>query len=117
VIGFTVHQHAAFLMAVIASQCLVSAALGPATAAVQIATPPELRGRMAAAMLVVVNAGGYAVGPTLVGALTEYVFVDPQQVGNSIAVAILIAGPISAWCAWTARSDFAARLAGAAHQR
>jgi MFS family permease len=109
-VGFTIDHHFAFLAAVMAMQGFVSAALGPATAAIQIATPPELRGRMAAAMLVVVNGLGFAVGPTLVGALTEFAFVDPQQVGNSIAVAVLICGPISAWAAWSGRAAFAARF-------
>jgi MFS family permease len=113
-LGFTANQHSVFIAALIADQCALVAALGPGIAAIQMVTPPEMRGRMAALIIVVINLAGYGGGPLLIGALTEFFFSDPQQVGLSIALTFLVLGPIAAWSIWSARPRFVARVIGSA---
>jgi MFS family permease len=112
VIGFSVDRLWGFLSAVIAVQLILGASFGPGVAAIHMITPPEMRGRMGALMVIVVNLSGYALGPVLVGALTDFVFADPQKVGLSIGMVAAVLGPISAWCAWSARSHFVQRVRG-----
>jgi hypothetical protein len=58
-----------------------------------------------------INLFGYALGPLTVGLLTDFVFGDPQKVGYSLALTILVVGPVAMWCCWTARPYFLARIA------
>jgi MFS family permease len=111
VVGFTLDIRALFIAAIVTVQCILSMGGGSALAAAQIATPPEMRGRVGALMVIMINLFGYAFGPMLVGALTDFVFGDPQKVGYSIAVTILVVGPIAMWCCWSARPYFMARVA------
>ncbi|WP_313807662.1 MFS transporter [Sphingobium sp.] len=79
---------------------------GPTMAAVQMIAPPEMRGRFAALMVLASNLCGYAVGPMLIGFLTDHVFGDPMKIGHAIITCLLTAGPLSAWMVWSARKDF-----------
>jgi MFS family permease len=114
VAGFVLDNHTVFIAGVVAVQFLLSAALGPAVAAFLIATPPVMRGRMAALVNGLINLAGYAFGPMVIGALTEYVFVDPQKIGYSVAITTAVLGPLSAWTIWSARPYFVARVKGSA---
>lgn len=86
------------------------ASFGPMMAAVQMISPPEMRGRFAALMVLASNLFGYALGPMFVGFLTEHVFGDPMRVGAAIIVCLLTASPLAAALAWSARRPFLARL-------
>ncbi len=110
VIGFLTDRTAPFLVGTAAIQCVFGAAFGPGMAALQIVTPAQMRGRIAALMVIVISIGGYGTGPVLVGALTDYVFRDPSDVGYSIATVIAVAGPFSTWLIWSARGRFAQRV-------
>jgi len=114
VLGFTLNQNAAFIVALIATQVALVAPLGPGIAAIQMVTPPEMRGRMAALVIFIVNLAGYGGGSMVVGALTEFFFVDPQKVGFSIALTVVVVGPISALFIWSARPYFVARIVASA---
>lgn len=92
-------------------QFTVGACSGPTLAAVQMIAPVPMRGRFAALAVLMSNLGGFAFGPMLVGAITDYGFGDPDQVGNSIALALIIVGPLGAALTWWARPPFMARLA------
>jgi len=83
---------------------------GPTMAAVQMIAPVEMRGRFAALMVLASNLCGYALGPMLIGFLTDYVYGDPMKLGWSIITCLLIAGPLAAWMVWSARGDFLRRL-------
>jgi hypothetical protein len=87
-------------------------ATGPGFAALMM-TPPEMRGRMAAVIVLCINLMGFACGPMIVGALTDFVFADPQKVGLSIALNGAVVAPLAAWAIWTARPYFTARLSRA----
>lgn len=67
---------------------LSTASMGPA--ATQVATPQHLRGRASAIYVLVTGLIGMAIGPALVGWLTDHVLGDPMKVGTSLI--ILIAG-------------------------
>ncbi|MDO7843631.1 MFS transporter [Sphingomonas immobilis] len=58
---------------------------GYAAAAVQLATPVEMRGRMSAVFLLLASATGQLIGPTAVGFFTQYVFRDEAMIGASMA--------------------------------
>jgi MFS family permease len=70
----------------------LAAAPGTATAALQIATPPQLRGRVSAMYLFVYQMIGLGLGPSVVAAFTDYVFKDDALVGYSMAATIAIFG-------------------------
>lgn len=84
----------------------MGAIFGPTLAAVQMITPIQMRGRFGALAVFSSNLFGYALGPMLVGALTDYVFQDPDKVGHSIALVAIGIAPIAAWLIWSARRDF-----------
>jgi MFS family permease len=73
----------------------ISAAASPlCSAALQIVSPAELRGRTSAVYGFVSTLLGLGIGPVLVAAITEHVLHDHGAVGTSIA--IVVAG--SAFC-------------------
>lgn len=84
----------------------MGASFGPTMAAVQMISPPEMRGRFAALMVLASNLFGYALGPMLIGLLTDYVFGDPMKIGHAIITTLLVAGPVAAVLVWSARRDF-----------
>jgi hypothetical protein len=109
-IGFILDRNTAFVAALVVAQCALIAPLGPGIAAIQMVTPPAMRGRMAALVVFVVNLAGYGGGSIVVGALTQFFFVDPQKVGLSIALTLVVVAPISALLIWSARPYFVARV-------
>jgi MFS family permease len=74
---------------------LVANCPGPAAAALQIVTPPALRGQVSAVYILVFNLMGAGFGGTIVGAFTSYLFKDDLKVGWSIALSFLIFMPIA----------------------
>lgn len=91
----------------VAPGILVSSAyvgLGPAI--VQAATPPDLRGRIAAFALMITGLLSMIVGPVGVGAVTTYVFGDPAKVGVSLALMSVIFYAGGAACLLAARGPY-----------
>lgn len=70
------------------------AAIAPS--AIQLVTPPELRGRVSAVYLLSVGMIGMTLGPAMVGLLTDLAFKDPAKIHLSLAATFgslsLIAG-------------------------
>ncbi len=54
--------------------------------AIQLVTPPELRGRVSAVYLLAVALIGMSTGPAIVGAMTDHVFADPNAIGTALAL-------------------------------
>ncbi len=69
--------------------------LGVAAAALQEATPNELRAQVSAFYLFVLNLVGLGLGPVGVGLLTDRVFADPAALGRAMALLASIAGPLA----------------------
>lgn len=68
-------------------------AVGNATSVhIQLATPPSLRGRLAAITVASQHLCGLAFGPLLVALATEHLFHDPKRVGDSIALVVTVIG-------------------------
>lgn len=104
--AFLVHDVRVLFAAITFMMLTLGAIFGPTLAAVQMITPVAMRGRFAALVVLASNLFGYAFGPMLVGAITDYVFHDPNKVGLSIAITMATIGPIAAWLIWSARRDF-----------
>ena len=64
---------------------------GLSPAALQLITPNEMRGQVIAFYLFILNLIGLGCGPTVVALITDRVYRDNMEVGNSMAVTILIA--------------------------
>jgi MFS family permease len=77
---------------------VISSFTGVSSAALQIVTPNEYRGQVSAAFLMTFNLLGLGVGPSVVAALTSFVFRDPAMVGWAIAATYAIVMPIAALC-------------------
>ncbi|MDP1627280.1 MAG: MFS transporter [Parvibaculum sp.] len=84
---------------------------GVAGAVLQIATPPEYRGRISAAFILLYNSAGIALGPSLVVFLSDRVFAS-SDLGPAIAASYALLGSTAAALLWAGR-----RHAAAAAQR
>lgn len=62
--------------------------LGIASAAIQLFTPNEYRGRVSALFIMVVTLIGFGVGPTLVAALSTSLDASGMQIGTALAIVI-----------------------------
>ncbi len=65
-------------------------AMGTAAAALQHIFPNQVRGMVSALYLFVLNLGGGSLGPLLPGVFNDYLFHDPNMVGYSLAITIVI---------------------------
>lgn len=68
--------------------CMIGGLQG---AMVQVLTPNRMRGQAGAVYLTLVNLLGLGVAPTVTGALTDYVFGGPAQIGKSLAATTIVA--------------------------
>ncbi|MBX3485361.1 MFS transporter [Phenylobacterium sp.] len=64
------------------------------TASLQVVSPNQLRGQLAASFSFVGNILGVASGPTVVALITDYVYRDEHAVGLSLATTSVIVTPI-----------------------
>ncbi|WP_242127047.1 MFS transporter [Sphingobium sp. Sx8-8] len=68
--------------------------LGYAVAALQLHTPPELRGRMSAWFIAVITMMGTFIGAPFTAWLTESVFVDKAKLGASLITVSAVVAPL-----------------------
>jgi len=71
-----------------------------AASAIQLVTPPQLRGRVSAVYLLVVGMVGMTAGPALVAGLTDFVVQDPARIHLSLAVTFGILPAIAMGAFW-----------------
>jgi len=69
--------------------------LAPAAASLQIATPNEMRGIVTGLYLFVGNTLGLAIGPAVIGVLSDYVVANPDEIRWAIGLAAVIMLPAS----------------------
>ncbi|HEX8058106.1 MAG TPA: MFS transporter [Novosphingobium sp.] len=78
------------------------ASIGPS--ALQIATPSQLRGKATAIYMIVLSLLGTILGPIIVAAITDYVFVDEAKLGYSMALFGGITTFLGALFCWLGRA-------------
>jgi len=74
--------------------------------ALQIAIPNQIRAQVTAGYLTVLNIVGLAIGPIVVGAITDHIFSGPNDLRYSISVVVAITVPIMVTCMLRARRPF-----------
>jgi MFS family permease len=79
---------------------------GSAVAALQEITPNQMRGQVSAIYLFCLSLFGMGFGPTIVASFTDHVFGNDAALGQSIALAIAITGPLAAVLLWLARAPY-----------
>ncbi len=84
---------------------------GSAVAALHEITPNQMRGQVSAVYLFCLSLLGMGLGPTMVASFTDHLFHNDLALGKSIALAIAIAGPISAVLLLLARRPYREALA------
>ena len=70
--------------------------LAVCVAALQLMTPNRMRAQVAALLLFMTNLMGLALGPSVVAALTDFVFADDQALRYSLTALPLIVCPLAA---------------------
>jgi MFS family permease len=68
---------------------------GVSAAAVQIVTPPSMRGRMSAIYLGIISVTGLVIGPSAPALITDYVFHDPSKAILSLAIVQVVLTPLA----------------------
>ncbi len=84
--------------------------LAPAAAALQIATPNEVRGLATGLYLFVGNTLGLAIGPAVIGLYSDFVLRDPSAIKWSIALAGWTLLPFSLLSVYLCRKFFSQSL-------
>ncbi len=69
---------------------------GASATAISELTPGHLRGTVAAVYYLLMTVVGLTLGPLSVAALTDYFFVDPKRVGDSMALVAAVISPLAA---------------------
>ncbi len=88
VVGFPLMPSAASSLAMLAiATFFTTMPFGAGTAAIPILAPNRMRGQLMALYLLVANLLGQGCGPTLIAALTDLWFHDPQQLRYSLVIA------------------------------
>ncbi len=65
------------------------------TYTLQTVTPNEMRGVIAGVYVVSTNIIGLGLGPTLVAAVTDYFFADPDRVADALTIVCVVVAPIA----------------------
>lgn len=74
---------------------------GGAAAALQVVTPNEFRGQVAAGYLFIFNLIGNGLGPVMVGALTTFVFARDDALGLALGVTASVLLPLAMLSLWS----------------
>jgi MFS family permease len=83
-------------------------------AALQVITPNQMRAQVIALYFFLANIFGVGLGPTIVAAITDYVYRDEMAVGYSLATAIAVITPIVAILVWLGLAPYRESLKRAA---
>ncbi len=79
-------------------------------AAIQIASPPQLRAQMSALYLFCLNFLGIGLGATIIALITDYVLHSEAALPWSMAITALVCVPSAAWALSACRRPFAASV-------
>lgn len=87
---------------------LSSFPFGAASSAIQLVTPNQLRARVSAIYLLIINIIGIGLGATVASAISDYVFADENRIGDGISIVALLSAPVAALLFWRSRETFKA---------
>lgn len=79
---------------------------GPATAALNMVTPNQMRGQVGAIYQLALNLIGVGIGPVAIGAITDYVMKDEALLRYSLVIAAIAILPFTILVLWLARGPF-----------
>ena len=85
---------------------LSSFPFGAASSAIQLVTPNQLRARVSAIYLLVINIIGIGLGATVASAISDYVFADDTRIGDGVSIVALVSAPLAALLFWQSRKAF-----------
>lgn len=91
---------------------VASVSMAVAPAALQLVAPNQMRAQVSAVWMLFLNIVTAIVGPTGVGFISKYVFVDDMAVGSAIAVVNCVSAPIAAVVLWSGLKAFRSALQG-----
>jgi MFS family permease len=77
--------------------------IGVVAAALQILTPPRMRGLISSLFLAIAAFVGFALGPSAIGFITTHIFHDDNMVGYSLAIVAAIFPSLGAVAFWLGR--------------
>jgi MFS family permease len=69
--------------------------MGSAVAAMHLAVPNRMRAQLTAILLLGTNLVGLSLGPSMVAAITQYVFRDPADLRYSLVIVTAVAGTLA----------------------
>jgi MFS family permease len=98
------------LVGIIVAHLILTPFVGYAAAAVQLITPAGMNGRMSAVFLFVISVFGLGLGPSVVAALTDFVFHSDAMLGRSLAVFVAVAATCAAVLLAAARGRYLAAV-------
>ncbi len=75
-------------------------------AALQVITPNQMRAQVIAIYFFLANILGVGLGPTIVAAITDYVYHDELAIGYSLATTIAVITPLVALLTWLALAPY-----------
>src|SRR5713226_7765850 len=84
------------LVGIFVAHLILTPFVGYAAAAVQLITPAGMNGRMSAVFLFVISVFGLGLGPSVVAALTDFVYHSDAMLGRSLAVFVAVVAACAA---------------------
>lgn len=87
----------ALLVLLAAALFFLAMPVGSSYAALQLIFPNQVRGQVSALLIFTINLGGLMLGPLLPGLFNDYIFLDGNLVGYSLAVTIGAASLLAAF--------------------
>jgi hypothetical protein len=75
-----------------------------------------MRGQISALAIFIINVLGYGIGPTLIAALTDYVFGSESQLRYAMSAAAVVLAPLAALSIWWGLKAYGAAFARASKQ-
>lgn len=89
-----------------------SISIAVAPAALQLVAPNQMRAQLSAVWMLFLNIVTALLGPTGVGIISDFVFVDEMQLGSAIALVNCASVPVAAVLLWFGRRAFSDAAAG-----
>ena len=81
---------------------------GAASSAIQLVTPNQLRARVSAIYLLVINIVGIGLGATVASAISDHIFADESRIGDGVSWVAFVSAPVAGLLFWRCQKTFRA---------